>query len=569
MKRKTIKKAGAAVLTMAMVLSMGAVSMTANAAYSSALTGVSINLKAPQGEFKLFRVITAEKDSDTGTVKYTVDEKFADVLEYTGGQLKTKVALLSGADTVAAGTSLNDITSNSKAAEDLAKKLSAKKGDTPDATQSAVSGTASFTGEKVNVMGYYLITGTTSGKTQPILVYVDEGKAYPINVKCADTDIEKVITAINTTNGTDNKKSSDGKTGIVDKGAKVSYKLTTTFPNYDDDVKTDGTLGDHFTITDIPEESITIDYSTVSVKVDGVAYDYETEGANQEFFTDQTGTITVDSADHVLETDGKGFKLVFKDSTVLANGGKNVEVTFDATVTSDDSKLDVNTDANDNGVKLTYSNNFFTGKGSVSYEDPTTGDPIEDPTEDPNNPKEETNYASVYCTVVNVDKVDAADNALEGAKFALYAGSKDTVWDSTNKTVKEGAVMIAEPTATTPAGGTKANRFVFNGLASGTYTLVEKKVPDNYAGSAPIEVVVTATDKDNTADGVAYAGNFTFTKDGADTTDTFSVVNTPKQTLPATGGIGSVLFTVGGAMIVLLAGVLFVIYMKKRKVEED
>lgn len=563
MKRKTMKRTGAAVLTMAMVLSMGAVSMTASAAYSSDLAGASITLTAPQGAFKLYRVATAEKDSDTGAVRYSIDSKFSSVLEYKNGYVVTKTALLSGADAVAVGTSLNDIVSNSAAAEDLAKKLSAKKGDTADDTQTVTSKKATFASEKVNKMGYYLITGSTTGKTQPILVYVDEGRNYALNVKFSDSGVDKVITAIDTTNGIDNQTSTDGKTGIVDKGAKVTYKLTTAFPSYDTDVTT---LGDHFTITDIPEESIAIDYSTVKVKINNVNYAYSTEGDDKEFFTNQTGTIAVDGLNPQITTDGKGFKIVFKDSTVLANGGMDVEVTFDATVTTDDSKLDVNTDANDNGVKLTYSNNYFTGKGSVSYEDPT-GDPIEEPTEDPDNPKEDTDYARVYCTVMNVDKVDPSDNPVEGARFALYSGAKASVWDSDAKEVKAGAVLVANPVASTPTGATKANRFVFNGLASGTYTLVET-APAGYVGSAPIEIVVTATDEDNTADNIAYAGNFTFTKDGSATADTFSVVNTPKQTLPATGGIGSVLFTVGGALIVLLAGVLFVIYMKKRRVED-
>ena len=47
-----------------------------------------------------------------------------------------------------------------------------------------------------------------------------------------------------------------------------------------------------------------------------------------------------------------------------------------------------------------------------------------------------------------------------------------------------------------------------------------------------------------------------------------TIENPLLETLPATGGIGSVIFTVSGAAIVLLAGVLFVIYMKKRKAEE-
>ncbi len=47
-----------------------------------------------------------------------------------------------------------------------------------------------------------------------------------------------------------------------------------------------------------------------------------------------------------------------------------------------------------------------------------------------------------------------------------------------------------------------------------------------------------------------------------------TVTDPPADTLPATGGIGTYVFTFGGAAIILLAGVLFVIYMKKRKAED-
>ena len=47
-----------------------------------------------------------------------------------------------------------------------------------------------------------------------------------------------------------------------------------------------------------------------------------------------------------------------------------------------------------------------------------------------------------------------------------------------------------------------------------------------------------------------------------------SVSNVKGKTLPGTGGMGTILFTVGGAAVVLLAGALFVVYMRRRKVEE-
>ena len=50
--------------------------------------------------------------------------------------------------------------------------------------------------------------------------------------------------------------------------------------------------------------------------------------------------------------------------------------------------------------------------------------------------------------------------------------------------------------------------------------------------------------------------------------DTIKVKDPLVDYLPGTGGMGTVLFTVGGAAVVLLAGALFVVYMRKRKVEE-
>ena len=45
--------------------------------------------------------------------------------------------------------------------------------------------------------------------------------------------------------------------------------------------------------------------------------------------------------------------------------------------------------------------------------------------------------------------------------------------------------------------------------------------------------------------------------------------NKYQDTLPATGGIGTVLFTAGGISVVLIAGALFVMYMKKKNSEDE
>jgi len=130
-------------------------------------------------------------------------------------------------------------------------------------------------------------------------------------------------------------------------------------------------------------------------------------------------------------------------------------------------------------------------------------------------------------------------------------------------------------------------------VGEGTYQLREVYAPAGYKKwASPSEFTIT---------GVKDAeGNLTGQFTGSSTTDTFwaedpngtysqradgthpavftqladgkfqdDILNDPDDTLPATGGIGTVLFTTGGISIVLIAGALFVMYMKKRNSEEE
>ena len=553
MKKKTFKKAGVAVLTMAMLLSMGAVAATSVSAYTftpTTLASTTINVEGAKGTYTIYQVAAGQKNNATGAISYEVNAGFTGILSVSGGYVKY-------------GTkNLTDITGHSADAEALALALTAQTNAATGApaaldTENAASGTATF---DVPAIGYYLITGKTSGSTQPILVHVTEAGSTSVELKFSDVEIEKEIIAIDTVHGTDGEigEVAGGQSaGIADAGATVTYELRTTFPNYDSDVETGGVLADHFTITDVPEDSITINTSSIAVTVDGTPITKTTaEDGDYTLTTDVTNAGLVTGA----TTDGSGFTIVIDDDVVLANGGKNVVVSFTATVGN---TPDVGTNSNDNGAKVSYSNNYYTGDGSITFTkdgDDETGEFTES-----DDPKTDTDYAVVFTAEYKVNKVDDGNNPLEDATFTLYQGAKAEVIGTDGKTPVSGATVVATPTATTPAGGTKANQFTFSGLASGTYTLVEK-APDGYIGSAPIEIVITA-DYDGIAAAPVYAGNFTMTQDSTAFTGSFDVVNTPTQTLPATGGIGTILFTVGGATIVLLAGAMFVLYMKKRKVE--
>jgi len=138
-------------------------------------------------------------------------------------------------------------------------------------------------------------------------------------------------------------------------------------------------------------------------------------------------------------------------------------------------------------------------------------------------------------------------------------------------------------------------------LQAGTYELTEVYAPTGFKKwTAPVTITITALDKNNEdvtgtkePDGAYKATgtstvaseiasqqtektvpvNFTYYTNDANTKSNgvlqHKIYNEYQDTLPATGGIGTVLFTAGGISVVLIAGALFVMYMKKKNSEDE
>lgn len=524
--KKSFKKIAVTLISATLIMSMAAAMPASAATTTGAQTKVaSQSVTMPQGTatYSIYQVASATYNDEGKIYTYSVNTPFASVLDVdtTTGLLKKGTVLvhsMSAAQTQA-----------------LAKALDAAKSG--DSTSAAAGTSVDLT------PGYYLIVGSSASVTAPMLISVDGEPIAPLTNKSSEITIDKTITAIDTAHGTDNVISGNGKTGIADKGAKVTYKLETQVPTYDRNVRTVTPVADMtpFQIIDLPEDVLTVDASSIAVSVGGAVV---TSG-----FSITTPTATEISAfkncedTTVTDVSTSAFKVVFDNEYTLANGGKSVVVTFDATVgTGVDQEMDLNNDANDNTCVLSYSNNYNTAKGSVEeVTDPTNpggGTTIE---EHPDTPKTEHSKADVFCTVFTANKVDSEGRPLNGAGFSLYEG----------RTADASKLIKTISTGTT---------FTFEGLGNGTYTLSETQVPDGYKKADDITFTISSDDTP------VYAGNFKFT-DGA-TAATIDVANYPGQLLPGTGGAGTILFTVGGATIVLLAGVLFVFYMKKRRIEE-
>jgi len=107
----------------------------------------------------------------------------------------------------------------------------------------------------------------------------------------------------------------------------------------------------------------------------------------------------------------------------------------------------------------------------------------------------------------------------------------------------------------------------FTGLGAGDYTLSETKVPDGYNKIADITFTIGfTTEQTATGYSVKFTSSNRDVKVGADNKLSLTVENQKGVELPATGGIGTVIFYVLGAALLIGCGVVLV--SKRRMTKE-
>ena len=376
--------------------------------------------------------------------------------------------------------------------------------------------------------------GATSGKW---VVNVPQNTS----MKGAAPQIEKTVASGNET---------------VETGETVTYTLSVDVPSYPADA-----TAMKFEIGDTMDAGIT--YQS-DVKV------YSDSNCTQEILAEKNKNYIVTN----MPNSANGFNISFTNAFFAHETyGKLTKIYVKYTGTVNTTAFSSATDALGNNAYVKYNNNPY----------------------DSNSSAKDTDTKDVYAYRVEINKIDNNGKPLTGAKFKL--SKKGTTGTNTELKFSKvtnpsdnGYFYVYNPSgditelevsalAGDPAtGGT----FLIKGLDQGEYVLTETKAPDGYVlptGSITItldgiDTDLSKLDKDTTT--VASSGTHKLhagqgSSDGSTITNetiSLDVENTSSEEanfiLPSTGGMGTLIFTVGGLFVMAGAVVLAVVMYKKK-----
>lgn len=351
--------------------------------------------------------------------------------------------------------------------------------------------------------GYYLIAEKTLGSAQDTysLVMLDTAGQtnITVNTKEGTPTVEKKVEEKNDSTG----ESSWGDSADYDVNDAINYKITGTVSSKYADYKSY-----YYSFGDTMDAGLTLNKDSIKVTIND---------------TDVTSQFVIEKEDHEFTATAN-----LKELTgVTIDANTKIIVTYTATLNENAVSGTV---GNKNKVVLEYENNpYHKGDGN-----PTTPDKPENPGKTP----EDVNIVFTYDVIVN--KTDG-QKPLEGAGFTLYKYNNATEnWVAVGKEIKD------------------VTKFEFKKLDEGKYKLVETTVPDGYNKADDIEFEIVSTMDGTTLTGltVTPANNFTITLSSG-TIET-TVVNQSGAELPSTGGIGTTIFYVVGAILVVGAAVVLI-----------
>ena len=300
-------------------------------------------------------------------------------------------------------------------------------------------------------------------------------------------------------------------------GDIVSYRIEATSPAYSNTTDKDK-IG-----FEIKDKLTNLEFVDKSIEA------YIVKDAKDDLISPSDFTITPAS-------DGYTFCVKFKEDWIKKHPNTKVAITYSAKVTE---AAKIGSDANTNEATIIFNN-----------------DPTSNSYKIPDVPK-------VYTYGLELTK-QGKNEVLSDVVFELY---KDEVTAENKVTESKFGAETNGTFKTNPEG-----KITIKGLAAGTYYLKEIKTTSGYTLLAnPVKIMITETPDVATKKTVATctvddkktekkqleedSGNFYYT---------FSVQNDKGFNLPATGGMGTYIFTIAGLVIMASAAFLLITSKKRR-----
>lgn len=492
---KSIKRIIALLLTAVMTMTM---SVTAFAVDSSCSLTVNVNKGQDLKEqtinlYKLFDVTTSQSGNKTNYA-YTVNDTYKETLATTlsipeSSKNEEFVKKVSGLDSTAVQKFANDFTATA-----LTEKLGATE-------TSGKIGISKISYEFKNLKpGYYLVYVTGGKEIQSSLVTVDG--TNEVKLKTEAPSITKTA-----------------NTDTVSIGQVVKYTVTGSVPD-------------------------TTGYSEYVYKI------HDTLSNGLDFVNDKNGTATSEGKVNVT--------VAFKEAGVTAGGTTPTTATLDTTNKTMSLDLSVWVRANQTNKGKEFTVTYYAkvnNKAVVEEKNKAElvygNNPSDTTTTKPSEVKTPTYY-------LNINKYAKNDSKkLAGAKFKLYKDSVDE--NNVIKVTGSEGNYVVDPASTTTefvsadSITSEGYNLHVNGLAAGTYYLVETKAPAGYNKlTDPIKVEI----KKSTNEAVNAWTLFNNDKNVDD--KIIDVENSTGSLLPSTGGMGTIAFTVVAALLVLGVVVSFI-----------
>lgn len=491
---KRMKKLASLLLAMVMVLSM-TITAFADDTYS-----ITINNSAEGHTYEAYQIFTGDLSGTT----------LSNIVWGSGVSEDGKTAL---GDAAAKAETLKTEADAKAFAKAVAPYLTTAAGSTSTVTD------GKYVISELSA-GYYLVkdqdgslTGDNDSYTEYIVKVVSNTTATP---KSDVPTVQKKVKDIN--DSTDDAMTNWQDSADHDIGDSVPFQLTATLANN------------------------VSSYTTYKV----VFHDTQSKGltynndAKVYIAGTETNGFTVTST---VNADGTTTLTVSCDDVKALGAGNSSVITVEYTATLNENAV-LGSAGNPNEVYLEYSNN------------PNKSE--EGNNETGNTPKDVV-IVFTYKTIINkITKNSDYDPEVEGSNEYIPLTGAEFTLEKYNKETDQWDVI-------TVVKNDEGTTFTFSGLDDGNYRLTETKTPAGYNSIDPIEFTVTAehdVQSDNPAltslSGNVTTGELTFTSNISEGSLSADVVNKAGSTLPETGGMGTTIFYVIGAILVIGAGVVLI-----------